>query len=912
MKKLSSNQIRNMWLTFFKSKEHFILPSASLIPVNDPSLLWINSGVATLKPFFEGVVTPPSKKLVNVQKALRTNDIENVGKTARHHTLFEMMGNFSIGDYFKKDALIYAWEFLTSKKWLELPIEKLYFTIFKEDKETYQILKEQLKISEDHIIHGGKETNFWEIGQGPCGPNAEIFYDRGVKFDPKKQGLELLKKDIENDRYIEIWNIVFSEFNNDGFGNYTKLPQKNIDTGAGLERIVSIVQNTFSNFETDLFLPIIDEVCRLSTNSVQYNFDNNEHPNNIALKVIADHIRAVCFAIADGVFPGNKDQGYVIRKLIRRAIFYANKLGFTEPTLFKLVPTICTILVDYYPDLKKEEKILIETIKNEENSYWKMLTDAMVVLEDMIIKHKKISAKNALTLFESYGCPIDFIVEYATSKKIKVDIKGFEKLLEDTKNLARKSRKKTEGLKIQKDTFLNLNLITDFVGYDINIVDKAKIIFIADSNYNKVSELKNAEGFIILDKTPFYATSGGQRYDDGTISGKNFVAQILNVTKGPNGEHIHQIRVEGKISLSDCVKAEINYAQRQQSMRNHSGTHLLHSAVRVILGNNVKQIGSYNDYKKLRLDISYNGAVTEKQIIQIENLVNQKIQENISSECFYTDYKTAIDKYNALAFFGEKYLEKVRVVKFGDFSCELCGGTHCENTKNIEKFMITNYESKGSGSYRIYALTSNETIQEYLALEIKNRVQKYYPKIQAFYDANQQYLVNSNMKKLLAVTSEKNFRDLTEVDEHLKKLNEEFVSYQKQVVDVIAKNLLKNIEIDLNKNKKLVLQNIINPNPEWLNISKIFSVISDYLINKYSKINICLISPTLSGEFKCLLSSNVANANIGKFIKTQLIKNQDFAFKGGGNNKFGQGVITTNLDHKQLLMILENKFKEVI
>lgn len=440
MNKFSSNEIRQLWLNFFKSKNHYELPSFSLIPNNDPSLLWINSGVSVLKKYFNGIQTPPSKRLTNVQRAIRTNDIENVGFTARHHTFFEMLGNFSIGDYFKKEAIQYAWEFLTNKQWIGLNKQNIYISFYEKDIETFNIWNKIIKLNKNHIIKGNKNTNFWEIGEGPCGPNTEIFYDRGKKYDPNNLGIKLLKKNIENNRYLEIWNIVFSQFNNNGDGTYTELLFKNIDTGAGLERITSIIQKTPTNYEIDSFLIIIKSIEKLTNNTFIYNknnfFENKSKYKkiDISFKIIADHIRAITFAIADGVYPGNKDRNYIIRKLIRRASLYGQQLKFQKPFLYLLVNNVIKSMSPFYNYLKNKKKTIINIIKNEEIKFLNILKKGEIIFNKIKLKYNTISKENAFLLFDSYGLPIEWLTEKAKKNNIFIDIKGFNNLLKNSKS----------------------------------------------------------------------------------------------------------------------------------------------------------------------------------------------------------------------------------------------------------------------------------------------------------------------------------------------------------------------------------------------------------------------------------------------------------------------------------------------
>lgn len=717
--KWTTDKVRTAWLNFFKNYHHLELPSASLVPNDDPSLLWINSGVATLKPYFDGRSTPIAKRLVNCQKAIRTNDIENIGITARHQTFFEMLGNFAIGDYFKVEAITWAWEFLTSTKWLNLDPNLLYVTVFNQDHETYDLWLNTIKLPKNHIIKGTRKTNFWDMGQGPCGPNTEIYYDRGTKYDQQNIGIKLLQDDMENDRYIEIWNIVFSQFNNDGKNNYSDLPRKNIDTGAGLERLVAILQDVPTNFDTDLFQTIIHS-CEKLTN-IRYDINNyftNEPQQktiNIAFKIIADHIRCLVFAISDGVFPSNKDRGYVLRRLIRRAVVYGQKLGINEPFLFKLVPVIVKVMGKHYCELHNKNYLITTIIKNEELKFWTTLNTGKQLLLLEIKKHKKVDAISAFRLFDTYGYPIELTLEIAQEMHAEVDLKGFEKLLENSKENTRKARINHQALTIQSSLLTNLQVDSTFVGYEYDQT-KTNINFMFKDK-KQVTSLTNESGFLILQATPFYAQKGGQAADDGAIIGKNGSAYVSDVQQAPQKQHIHQVTVTGTLSTTDIVTAAIDNNHRLYTQKNHSGTHLLHAALRKVLGQHVMQAGSFNNHQYLRLDFSHYENITSEQLIDIERQVTIWIKSNTKCEVIHCSYDNAI-KIGALAFFGEKYDETVRVIKFGDFSIELCGGTHCHNSKEVEQLLITSIESKGSGIYRINALTSYQTINEYLIQQI--------------------------------------------------------------------------------------------------------------------------------------------------------------------------------------------------
>lgn len=709
---MNSKKIRNQWLDFFKSKNHTIIPTKSLIPFNDNSLLWINSGVATLKDFFSGKKNPPSKRLTNSQKAIRTNDIENVGITARHHTFFEMLGNFSIGDYFKKEAIEYACEYILDV--LKLEKEKLYFTYYHEDLETKKLWIEQ-GFSEDKLIPGTKETNFWEVGSGPCGPNTEIFYDRGEKYD--NRGIELLKNDIENDRYIEIWNIVFSTYNSDGEGNYTELKQKNIDTGAGLERIASILQNSPTNYDTDLFLPIIKKIEDFTT--FKYDVNNyftdekEQKAINTNFKIIADHMRTVTNAIADGAIPSNIGRGYIIRRLLRRSVYKAMQLQIKEPVfLYKLVKTIKKTLPFEY-----DEKIVEKIISDEERLFNKTIDNGRSLLEKNYPKDTNIfSGEVAFKLFETYGFPIELTTEILKEKNISVDFKELE--IAKNRHIEISKNEKTLGM----DKAINsLTLITKkvdkFVGYN-KTKTKSKILYLLNTE-EEIDQSNDEIAFLVLDKTPFYATSGGQRHDKGMIKQGNNEFEIIDVFKDKYGNHVHKIK--GSINRKDTVECFVDKEIRLGLERNHSGTHLLYCALRNVLGDHIVQLGSDNNEERLTFDLPADVKPSEEEIKQIEDLIISYIDLDSKREYLQMSIEQA-KKINAILTLEEsEYMDpkSVRIVKFDKITADLCGGTHLSSTKKLEKFKIVSVQKKAAGVFRIKALTSKKIVDEYLKEEIE-------------------------------------------------------------------------------------------------------------------------------------------------------------------------------------------------
>ncbi|WFG97184.1 alanine--tRNA ligase [Spiroplasma citri] len=909
MTKFTANAIRKMWLDFFRSKDHYELPSVSLIPVDDPSLLWINSGVATLKPYFDGRKTPPSPRLTNSQKSIRTNDIENVGYTARHHTLFEMLGNFSIGDYFKKEAIMYAWEFLTDKKWIGFDPAKLYVTIYKDDQEAYEIWRNVIGLSDERIIKGDKDTNFWEIGAGPCGPNTEIFYDRGEKYDPEQIGLELLQDDLENDRYLEVWNIVFSQYNNNGDGTYTDLPRKNIDTGAGLERIASIIQETPTNFETDLFMPIIKAVEKLVNGKYHYDetallSNNSEQLKiNTAFKVIADHIRAVTFAIVDGAFPGNKDRGYVIRRLIRRASLYGKKIDLTEPFLFKLVGTVVKIMQEYYSYLVEKQPIVEQAVLDEEKKFLKTLEQGSKLFNEVKTKYGTISKEHAFRLFESYGFPIELIEEEAHEVGINVDRAGFDELLENAKTISRTNRKDIKAIHLQSELFTKLDVASQFVGYEYEQVNNTEIVFMfADDK--PVTKLTNTTGYIILKETPFYAEKGGQAADHGLILKDNTTAYVLDVQQGPNKQHLHFVKVEGTLAIGDLVNASIDSDRRFYTRKNHSGTHLIHAALREVLGNHVMQTGSYNDAERLRIDITHNQAITPAEITAVEGSVAKAIKTAIPCEIIYTDMQTALDVHHALAFFTEKYDAEVRIVKFGTYSCELCGGTHVANSQDVEDLLVTGLESKGAGTFRIHAITSNKTIASYLNeqfLKEKTEAINYFDK----YNQGKAALLDQSLEQTWEqisnlTVSKPNWKQLKELVAQFK---EDFKRWQKQYDNILIQQFVKQYNTFLPQDKNGI-NFLTHQFTTKVDINALKVLIDDYKA-RYRNLLIFLVD--VSDETQATLIVGVSDDLHDRYQAGKIIQqlNPLLNGKGGGNNSVAQSGFN-NKDKTVLVKLLTN------
>lgn len=708
MERKSSSEIRRMYLDFFKSKGHVVEPSASLIPQDDPTLLWINSGVATMKKYFDGSVVPDVPRLTSSQKSIRTNDIENVGHTARHHTLFEMLGNFSVGDYFKQEAITWAWELLTSKDWFGMDPDKLFITVYPKDQDAKNIWLET-GVDPTHIIE--VEDNFWDIGEGPSGPDSEIFYDRGESFNNLEEDDPENYPGGENERWLEIWNIVFSQFNHEPDGSYQPLPHKNIDTGMGLERVVSVFQDAPTNFETDLFLPIIHKTEQLS--GKKYG-DSKEQ--DVSFKVIADHARAITFAIGDGAIPSNEGRGYVIRRLIRRAVMHGKKLGIDDAFLFKLVPVVGDIMKDYYPEVLGEKEYISKVVKSEEDRFNETLTDGIQLLNNLIEKAKtdgsnQISGKDAFKLFDTYGFPLELAKEYADDENVSINEEEFENEMQQQKDRARSARSTSVSMGVQSELLTDLKTESKYVGYtDLN-VDGAVLKDIIQ-NDQLVDKVETGSAQVIFDVTPFYAEMGGQVADIGEIKNNDgeVVAEVEDVQHAPNGQNLHTIKVLQTMSKEETYNLEVNRVFHLKVEKNHTATHLLDQSLRNVLGDHTQQAGSLVEPGYLRFDFTHFGQVTNEDLAKVEKMVNDKIYEEIQVSTVETDLESA-KKMGAIALFSEKYGKRVRVVSIGDFSIEFCGGTHVKNTNEIGLFKIVSESGVGAGVRRIEAVTSQAAFE---------------------------------------------------------------------------------------------------------------------------------------------------------------------------------------------------------
>ena len=769
MKQLTSTQIRRMYLDFFVEKGHKIEPSASLVPVDDPSLLWINSGVATLKKYFDGREIPENPRITNSQKSIRTNDIENVGKTARHHTFFEMLGNFSIGDYFKPEAIAWAWEFLTSEKWLALEKEKLSVTVHPEDTEAYDIWRNVIGLPEDRIIR--IEGNFWDIGEGPSGPNTEIFYDRGPEADtwsPKEE----MYPGGENDRYLEVWNVVFSQYNHNADGTYTELPAKNIDTGMGLERIVSVLQDVPTNFDTDLFIPIIREIEKLS--GAKYGVSKEQ---DVAFKVIADHIRTVAFAIADGALPSNEGRGYILRRLLRRAVRFAKILGLNSSFMYKLTDIVAEIMIDYYPNVKESVSFVKDVILKEEDRFHETLHEGEAILTNIANEVKDttkvISGEDAFKLYDTFGFPIELTEEYAEELGLTVDIDGFNEEMEKQKERARASRHDDSSMQVQSDLYNRIIGDSEFVGYTQLIEKSSKLLAIVDKEDNLLDKYTGADVVkVVFERTPFYAESGGQVADRGEIIALGFKGEVLDVRKLPDKRHIHFVKVvEGELLVGNEYELVVNRNYRLNIEKNHTATHLLNEALRQQVGTHIKQAGSLVTDDKLRFDITHFAPLTKEEIERVEQEVNEQIWNALEIKTEEMPIAEA-RKLGAQALFGEKYGDVVRVVSIGDYSIELCGGTHNANSSEVGIFKIISESGVAAGVRRIEALTGRAAY-EYLRSQ-ENTL--------------------SSVEKLTKSNSTNVIEKVSSLQVEIKKLTKEKEILQQKIANAELNNLVNDIK----------------------------------------------------------------------------------------------------------------------
>lgn len=713
MKEYGLNELRKMYLEFFESKGHLAMPSFSLVPQNDKSLLLINAGMAPLKPYFTGQEIPPRKRVTTCQKCIRTGDIENVGKTARHGTFFEMLGNFSFGDYFKHEAIAWSWEFLTEV--LEIPADRLYPSVYKEDDEAFEIWNKEIGIAPERIFRFGKEDNFWEHGAGPCGPCSEIYYDRGEKYGCGKPDCTV---GCECDRYIEIWNNVFTQFENDGNGNYTELENKNIDTGMGLERLATVMQDVDSIFDVDTIKAIRDKVCEFAHAAY-----GQEYKKDVSIRVITDHIRSVTFMVSDGITPSNEGRGYVLRRLLRRAARHGRLLGIQGEFLAELSKTVIGESHTGYPELADRQDYILKLITVEEQNFNKTIDQGLSILNDMMKELEKngkkvLSGEDTFKLYDTYGFPMDLTIEILEEKGYSVDEEGFHAAMENQRQTARDARETTNymGADVTIYQSIDASVESAFVGYD-RLTHNSPITVLTTKDAIVDELVAGQEGTILVEETPMYATMGGQVADTGVITTPNgkFVVEDVIKLQGTKIGHVGRM-VEGIIKKGETATLTVDEERRNLTANNHSATHLMQKALRMVLGTHVEQKGSLVDKDKLRFDFTHFSPMTEEEIARVEEIVNREIAAGldvVTKEMSIEDAK----KTGAMALFGEKYGEVVRVVQMGDFSSELCGGTHVANTRNISAFKIVSEGGVAAGVRRIEALTGTALMQYYNDME---------------------------------------------------------------------------------------------------------------------------------------------------------------------------------------------------
>ena len=703
------NELRELFLQFFETKGHLRLPSFSLVPQNDKSILLINAGMTPMKPWFKGEEEPPRRRVCTCQKCIRTGDIENVGKTARHGTYFEMLGNFSFGDYFKHEAIAWSWEFLTSPEWVGLEADRLYPSVYLEDDEAWNIWHDEIGIPAEKIFRFGKEDNFWEHGSGPCGPCSEIYYDRGPEYGCGKPGCTV---GCDCDRYMEVWNVVFSQFDNDGHDHYTELKQKNIDTGMGLERLAVVCQDVDSLFDVDTVMNITNKVTEITGASY-----GQSREKDVSLRVITDHIRSASFMICDGVLPSNEGRGYVLRRLLRRAARHGKLLGVNRPFLYEVVDTVVHENEGHYPELRERQAYITKVIRTEEENFAKTIDGGMKIFTELLNAHKEkgetvFSGADAFKLYDTYGFPIDLTVEMVEDEGMTLDRKAFDHEMQEQKTRAREARKALgdlgwAGVEFGKDV-----PSTEFVGYDHDSIDDAKVVALVVEGEQAEAMMSGVEGIIVLDKTPFYAEMGGQIGDTGVIRCGEAVFEVTDVQKNKGGKFMHTGKViHGSFQLGDTVTASIDVERRMAIRRGHTATHLLDAALKAVLGDHVHQAGSLVEPDRLRFDFTHFESITPEQLLAVDTFVNDAILRGIPVVTEVLPIEEA-KKKGAVAMFGEKYGDVVRVVEMGEVSMEFCGGTHLDNTAKVGLFRIKSEGSVASGVRRIEAITGKQTLEE--------------------------------------------------------------------------------------------------------------------------------------------------------------------------------------------------------
>ena len=894
MRAMNSNEIRETYLNFFKEHGHTIMPSASLLVLNDPTLLWNNAGVTPLKKYFDGSMIPVNKRLTSCQKCIRTNDIESVGDDT-HHTFFEMLGNFSIGDYFKDEAIEMAYELLTSDKYFGFPKEKLYFTVYESDDDAYNKWL-SLGVDESHIVR--LESNFWEIGEGPCGPDSEIFYDRGEEFDKEGLGVRLLKEEIDNMRYVEIWNNVFSQFNSkEGVKreDYKELPSKNIDTGMGLERMTCVLQGVTSSYDTDLFKKIIGKIEELS---------GKKYHNQKEIRIIADHIRTLTFAICDGAVFSNEGRGYVIRRLLRRAVRFGHDLGIEGNFMELIVPSVVETMKSYYPELLEKEEYIKGIIRKEEELFQKTLLSGEKKLNELIKNStdKVISGEDAFKLYDTYGFPFELTCEYLEEQGYSVSKEEFTQCMNHQKEMARNARVCEASMNIQNEALLKFTEESKFTGYTDYQTGTYVIALIKGDKL--VDELTD-EGYVILKETPFYAEMGGQVSDTGYIYNENTKCEVIDMITSPNKQHVHIVNVEeGSIKVGDKVTARINVKRRESIEKNHSATHLMHKSLKEALDYDVTQAGSKVDEYGLRFDFTYPKKITDEDIILVEDLVNEKIRTNtpaVIEEMSLSDAK----KTGADALFDEKYGDIVRVVTLYD-SKELCGGTHVKNVGDINRFAIKSYESKGANVYRIEGVTDTLIEKE-------------------LFDVIKPY--NDEMVKLLTkakgIVDDANSMDIdinfnVNIDNSNPTCYKDIIFNRNEVA--MVRNKVKDLEKEFNAKKE---SKILSENKDFSDISKVNDI--EYIVKRVNNYDLSILKTLVDNAFNKMTKGIIFVANVkdssvnylcksncdlsaGELIKDASIKSNG---NGGGSRMFGQGGGTNSENVDMIIDYVKDKVENI-
>lgn len=894
MVKWTVDKIRQTWLDFWKSKDHLVLPSKSLIPEDDPTLLWINSGVATLKKYFSGLQNPPSKRLTNSQKAIRTNDIENIGLTSRHHSFFEMLGNFSIGDYFKKEAINWAYELLVDV--YKLDPKRMYITVYEKDEEAYNLWSKL--IDKTHIVKCNKDRNFWDIGAGPCGPCTEIYYDRGPEFDFTKKGIKLFYEDIENDRYVEIWNIVFSQFNNDGKGNYKELARKNIDTGAGLERLACVLQNTPTNFEIDTFIKIINALQTLSPLKYDQNAfftnDKKQLAINRAYKIIVDHLRACCFAIADGVIPSNKENGYVLRKLIRRAMIYAKKLEISKNFIEIVTKKIIEVMSGYYDYLLSKQDQVIEILQYEENLFNKTITNGFELFNKIVADKKQaISPDQVFKLLDTYGFPLEIILELAKKDNLKIDLKAVNVLIEQHKKKSSTILPQHNKIWAQQNADLLAFKEPSMFLYD-SLNTQAKLIGIFDAKFKQIKKIKTPGRYwLVFDKTTIYALAGGQAADHGTITINETTYKVEDCIQGPNHQHFHCIIVnsDDEINLGDKASIVTDPNIRMILTRHHTCIHLLHSALNKLISKEINQDGTSKTIHKATFDFHYHKHLTDKELQQVEDQVNKWIKqgENVVTE--HLTLEEAKSKH-ALANFDDVYAKingKLNVVEIGNISCEVCCGTHIKNIHDIQQMHIIKLLAKGSGNWRLEIIAGDNLTLQYIENENKI-IQSHIKQMQDFLVSVGKNIKDQAIKNIKQFVDSyqlaKSWQELKQQKQKLSIILSSFQLIQRQSQKSNLNNQIQKIldDFKIQSDKTYQLVNVENLDPGLL------IALAQKIVNVY-KDKIFLILTHNQSKLFFIFTKNKKTMS-GKAGDCKQLLKEFITFieaKGGGSDVFVQG-----------------------